>query len=983
MERKLSTAFTVLVIGFGIFTLLAWLGSINHMSIVFSADTWKEIAKYCGNVSNTEANEVSGLLCQGWYSFTGGWFTKALGDMLPLGSYAIISLLLFGGFLIWQVLRGSGKTIHWKLRPWQLLLWGMVSLWLITMSLGHHWHDGDILPSNTLVEPIREAYQVSNSMLVSIKNNFTELLGRGCIAKNGQQLRAASNTSIDVYSYSTWCMNKAFISRVVPQIFFILFLIFELLIAGRLLLHLSSVRPRSQLTEFVLSLSLGVGGFASVLWLLAVLHLFSWISGWALLIAIPILGYKHLLYWVRSLHTNIMEWELSLYDLRPILAWLLISYLALNFLSVIRPFPIGWDDLGSYINRPRLLVSYGHFIYAIPNIQWEYLTSLGFLLFGYQSTFAATAAMQINWMAGLFAVLGLIGLGNIVFRGRGGLITASLYYMLPMVGHFSYADMKIDNSLTFIGSVALLCTLKALFFHDKEEDSPAWRWLLLAGFLSGIALGFKITTMILTFALISMILGVYLGWKAALGAIFLSFGAYSLQGILSMSQILERLGWTINLSQFVATGILLLVGGAFLATAWTKSTREKRQRTFTSIGVFLVAFVVAILPWMLHNNFQAGNIIPKPLFSASNRVTPSQDYQSLPEHLALDTSHSTCQSTSKKEELGRYWGDRTGIHHYLTLPWRTVMNIDSSGYYVTTIPMLLLFPLLLLLPFLWKREGLWLRWLTISTLFMVVQWVLLANGVPWYGLVAFIGLCLGLEALWQHAPNNAAKVSTAVLIGISIFLMLGMRFWQLSTQRTNYEYPLGKSSAQLLRDRTVPHYDAIAQAVVENYKSENTAENSTPYLYRVGTFIPYFIPQNLEIIARADAQLDFFNCLNQEAFDIHEQYRSQMSTIEKEIKLLESSDTASALAAKQAELTTLANEYQAALQEPQRKTSERFKHFGFGTIVFDTNTHTIEHKPGTLHNKVRNFIEYVNHPAAGIDLKLNKPDLGIAFMLIQ
>ena len=37
-----------------------------------------------------------------------------------------------------------------------------------------------------------------------------------------------------------------------------------------------------------------------------------------------------------------------------IIATLIIS---VSLISIIRPFPIGWDDLGAYMNYPRLLAN--------------------------------------------------------------------------------------------------------------------------------------------------------------------------------------------------------------------------------------------------------------------------------------------------------------------------------------------------------------------------------------------------------------------------------------------------------------------------------------------------------------------------------------------------------------------------------------------------------------------------------------------------
>ncbi|USN58515.1 MAG: hypothetical protein H6767_09875 [Candidatus Peribacteria bacterium] len=38
--------------------------------------------------------------------------------------------------------------------------------------------------------------------------------------------------------------------------------------------------------------------------------------------------------------------------------FIIISFiLSVNLINIVRPFPIGWDDLGAYMNIPHLLSS--------------------------------------------------------------------------------------------------------------------------------------------------------------------------------------------------------------------------------------------------------------------------------------------------------------------------------------------------------------------------------------------------------------------------------------------------------------------------------------------------------------------------------------------------------------------------------------------------------------------------------------------------
>jgi hypothetical protein len=87
--------------------------------------------------------------------------------------------------------------------------------------------------------------------------------------------------------------------------------------------------------------------------------------------------YRDAWYWLRACVRRSWTVDLPWYGASTVLAWLLVGLLALNFLTVVRPFPIGWDDLGKYINQPRMLVSYGAMIPAMGTFLWEYLTSLG------------------------------------------------------------------------------------------------------------------------------------------------------------------------------------------------------------------------------------------------------------------------------------------------------------------------------------------------------------------------------------------------------------------------------------------------------------------------------------------------------------------------------------------------------------------------------------------------------------------------------
>jgi predicted HAD superfamily phosphohydrolase YqeG len=87
------------------------------------------------------------------------------------------------------------------------------------------------------------------------------------------------------------------------------------------------------------------------------------------------------------------------------------------------------------------------------------------------------------------------------------------------------------------------------------------------------------------------------------------------------------------------------------------------------------------------------------------------------------------------------------------------------------------------------------------------------------------------------------------------------------------------------------------------------------------------------MLTLADHQLNFFNCLNQEG--------------------------------------------------DHQLTLKRLKALGFNSIIFDTNTQTIEKDPnGSLHKKVENFVSFVNDTSVQLNIVVNDPGNGIAYMLL-
>ncbi|MBI3336805.1 hypothetical protein HYZ98_04555 [Candidatus Peregrinibacteria bacterium] len=944
--QLMSAGFFLGLLFWGGYTLLYYIGVPVHIGVLLDGGAKDTVMNACG--------EGDRYLCRGLYGLL-PFLTYTISRAAPFLWYGIICIGLYVIFLAWRWFETGRTQFVLTIAPWKALAAFVLSLWLLFTTLS--FTDSGNHPFNWLFEPLPQVYtNVTESGLKALQDNMVSLENRGCL-----KLLGKTNHGARVFQYKQLCIQKSFWMIVVPQILFAIFLIFDLLVMGRWLLSSLRMPLLPPPLEGMASLGLGVGGWIAVIWFLAVVSqgtpvsLLSAPIAWTFLFALPIAAYRHSLYWLGALKKWRWDSTLQWSSMNMLIGWLLFSYLALNFLNVIRPFPIGWDDLGSYLNRPRLMVSYGHFIHSMSPFQWEYLTSLSYILFGYESVFGSTAAMVINWMAGLFATLTVLVFGHFfmgssyaplngatVDRSGAGLLSALLYYSLPLVGHFSFADMKIDNAVFLMGALSALMLFAFLFDSAKEGSRRSWQLVLLAGIFGGLSFGMKPTAIMVLMALGAILLAVELHWLAFVGSVFFSFAVFAYMGQLYLKGITERIfGENLDVSKKGFAAVCAIAGIVFLFFAYWKR-RKNIMPIVQLIGLFVGGFVLAVYPWLFHNNVQTGKkfpIIPAPILNAPNKLSPLLFFRvtvdnpapremTLPPDLAVDPNDPACQETGHKEELDRYWGFEKGWGHYLTLPWRTVMNLDSAGYYVTTMPALLLFPLLFLLPFFWWKNDAWIRWLGLGTLFMVLQWMFLANGILWYGIGMFLGLCIGLEFLTRRAPDIWSRVIVGMLITCSLFVSFANRFWQYEQQRNLLEFPFGKVSAHAMEERTIPHYATIARYVTQRHDQIP----DRPYLYRVGTFIPYFIPKNFEVIGISDHQLDQFNCLHQE-------------------------------------------------RDP-KITIARLKALGFNSIIFDTNTATIERTDGTLHKKVQMFVDFLNSPEAGLQPVINDPGRGVAFVLI-
>jgi len=864
-----SALVAVLLTACGVYTFVAFIGAPNHSSLLLAQSQQIDVSLACANGT---------LLCRGLHSLL-PFLSNTIVQAKPFLWYVIACLTLVGVEIVWRWRRRHTHPSRFSISPFHLLLTSIGLVWLLFTTLGLQGN------ARLIPEPTAETFPaVASATLHALQQSFDDLNADGCL---GPAL--ASDQGVRYHALEPACMQQAFATRILPQFLVVLLVTLELLVLGRFLLFRLRAPPQTDLVEAVFCAGLGACGWIVLLWVLGIASLLRPAVVWATAVLIPVVCFRHAKFWVTQCFNEVKPVCIRTDWKQLLLVWLLLSLFALNFLHVIRPIPLGFDDLNSYLMRPRAMASLGHSIYSTATFQWEYLTSLGFMLFGHDTAFGATAALMINWLTGPLAVGAILAFGG-SFSRTGGLIAACLYYAMPMVSHFSYADMKVDNAVFFIGALATLALFLFLFRsapeHDHEErqnerGKSTHSLLLLAGLFAGFAFAMKLTS--------------------------------------------------------VMVGLCLFVLLALVV--WIDNRRFRP--ILVAITLFAASAAVGVVPWLVLNTIRYQEAMPLPVSTAPKTqdvhfsiggINPGAARPStrmLPEALAIDTTHASCLRTDRNEELDRYWGPDRGADRYGTLWWRTVMNLDVGGFYVTMFPAILLAPFVLLLPAFWKQEARWARSLALFTGLLLVSWTFLGNGVPWYGIGTLLGLLLGLELLISECTWRPIRIAAASFVALSITVALATRFNQFAGERVMLDYALGKQSAAAMQEVLAPSYGTIKEMVLE-HASERPER---PYLYQVGTFIPYFLADGPQHLGIADNQLGFFNCLHQEG---------------------------------DAPLTL-----------------RRLQALGFNSIIFDTGTPSIERDPnGSLHQKVNAFVEFANDPRTGVVTVINDPQSRVAFLLL-
>lgn len=369
------------------------------------------------------------------------------------------------------------------------------------------------------------------------------------------------------------------------------------------------------------------------------------------------------------------------------LCGVLIAMLAaLSFLHVLRPMPIGWDDITLYMNLPNLISQYQHLVSGFGTYSWGLIMAMGFSLFG-----NATFGMLYSFIGGILAIWGVYLLlshtESAETQSPLALILTTVFISAPFFQFQFSEDMKVDLALTAFGSGSLLLMLE----YFKAETVKKERGLLLVlGIFLGCMLGIKFTALIFFF-----FSAVFIGWKygkALLATAVSFFFAAFLFGanIISIGGIVYPAEWVLP-----TCILLVLLGVGCLVFAFVKS-KDSVRGLFALLMMGVVSFGM-FAPWMVYNALSFCDGKEQCTFQGFNSVLyGKQKAPSLvPKEVATSTGTTMNSDAvelkkvleesggSQKEELQRYRGFDKGVFSYATLPVDVTMGTNERGDYIT------------------------------------------------------------------------------------------------------------------------------------------------------------------------------------------------------------------------------------------------------------------------------------------------------------
>jgi len=416
--------------------------------------------------------------------------------------------------------------------------------------------------------------------------------------------------------------------------------------------------------RFLLSLGFGFVLFLIALTIVGSLGQYNIVAVAGLLLVVGIISYKEVIESLVSLWTYKIEFpnhkpngtffeQVNLPLLSTEILFMILTFLiSVNFINIIRPMPIGWDDLGVYMNYPQIMANNGEIAHGVGMMAWQILTGIGFMFH------SAPQAFFMNQIGGILSIVVLIvAFGSLLKKRETGLkgdrsqdsssflnlplLGATMFYAMPMVIFQQAKDMKLDPGLFFISVIGIYGiiylflryrenleeintqskgALEIFLLDEKdtkvtnEKDIPLeffshhknLAYILIIGMIVGLAFAIKFTTLMLILGLIGVIFYAKLGLAGFVGYFAFFVAIFTKAGLWAQLNVNYPKD-DVNLLSKIAL-IALFIGVISFGIAFYQHKLEAFKKAFLLTFIFTVGVGISVSPWLVKNIAETGGL---------------------------------------------------------------------------------------------------------------------------------------------------------------------------------------------------------------------------------------------------------------------------------------------------------------------------------------------------------------------------------------
>lgn len=381
-----------------------------------------------------------------------------------------------------------------------------------------------------------------------------------------------------------------------------------------------------------------------------------------------------------------------------------------SLISIIRPMPIGWDDLWVYMNLPKIMASTGELLKSGWMYAWQLITGTWFLF-----SYNASQAFYINQLGGILATLFLISLLSFAFEDHWKKSIISLpvllwvfYYAMPMTVFQQAKDMKLDPAYFAFA----ISTLWLLFYVWKGVERK--EKLILIGII-WILVWFTFTV---KFTSLMLILGA-LGWIAytLLSLWWFIWYFFIFLGVFTKLNLWKMLNVPVPDDQVMLSTIwivLWVLGLIAIGIALMQLKRDKKNYLHVMRDwilyslIFLVWTGITCTPWLIKNvnevidakiqNPTIGNFLAGSVEKSMYDYKKIYSEEEIKERENRISKLMTGDGKSENEDMWRYFWYEKWLNNYLKLPANLTFQKNQWGeftdityLFLALVPSLLLF----------------------------------------------------------------------------------------------------------------------------------------------------------------------------------------------------------------------------------------------------------------------------------------------------